>query len=120
MAGTIGPVSRSKAAYRRIYRVVRRVPRGHVVTYGQVARLAGLEGQARLVGYALSALPQHSVVPWHRVVNREGRVSRRAVPGAELSQRLLLEAEGVRFDQRGCIALDRFGWQATGPRRERR
>jgi methylated-DNA-protein-cysteine methyltransferase-like protein len=80
------------------------------VTYGDVAHLAGFEGQARLVGYALSALPTRTAVPWHRVVNREGRVSRRATPGAELDQRLLLETEGVRFDARGRIALDRFGW----------
>lgn len=97
--------------YARIYGVIRRVPRGRVATYGQVARVAGLDRQARLVGYALSALPVHSAVPWHRIVNREGRVSRRRVPGAELSQRMLLEAEGVRFDQRGRIALDRFGWR---------
>lgn len=102
--------------YARIYRVVRRVPRGRVVTYGTVARLAGLDGQARLVGYALHALPMQSTIPWHRVVNREGRVSRRAVPGVELDQRLLLEAEGVRFDGRGRIALDRFGWRTPGSR----
>jgi len=107
------PLSRT---YSRIYGVVCRVPSGRVVTYGEVARLAGYTGQARLVGYALSALPEHTSLPWHRVVNREGRVSRRAVPGAELSQRILLEAEGVRFDQGGRIALDRFGWR---PRRRR-
>lgn len=107
------PAPRSRA-YPRIYSVVRRVPRGRVVTYGEVARLAGYAGQARLVGYALSALPGHSALPWHRVVNREGRVSRRAMPGAELSQRMLLEAEGVRFDQRGRIPLDRFRWRPRG------
>lgn len=101
----------------RIYAVVRRVPRGRVVTYGKVARLAGFEGQARLVGYALSALPSHSSVPWHRVVNRAGRVSRRATAGTELEQRRLLEAEGVRFDNRGRIALERFEWHPSIRRR---
>jgi len=96
------------------------VPRGRVVTYGDVARLARLNGQARLVGYALSAMPAHSAMPWHRVVNRDGQVSRRAVPGAEVRQRILLEAEGVQFDQKGRIPLDRFGWRPAHNRRRGR
>jgi methylated-DNA-protein-cysteine methyltransferase related protein len=97
-------------AYRRIYAVVRRIPRGRVASYGQVARLAGLPGHARQVGYAMYALPAGTTVPWHRVVNAAGAVSRRRVPGAELTQRMLLLAEGVRFGPRGRIPLDRFGW----------
>lgn len=87
--------------YPRIYAVVRRIPRGRVMSYGQVARRAGLVGRARQVGYALHALPAGTKVPWHRVVNAKGEISRRRVPGSELSQRILLEAEGVRFDARG-------------------
>ena len=71
--------------YRRIYAVVRRIPRGRVASYGQVARLAGLPGHARQVGYAMHALPAGTTVPWHRVVNAQGAVSRRRVPGAELT-----------------------------------
>lgn len=96
--------------YHRIYAVVRRIPRGRVATYGQVAQLAGVAGQARQVGYALHALPPGTTVPWHRVVNATGGISRRAVPGAELEQRLLLEAEGVPFDARGRVPLDRVQW----------
>ena len=102
----------SVSSYPGIYTVVRRIPRGRVATYGQVAALAGLPGQARLIGYALSALPDHSGVPWHRVINAEGRVSlRREGPGGSIAQRLLLEREGVRFDRNGRTDLERFGWR---------
>jgi methylated-DNA-protein-cysteine methyltransferase-like protein len=97
--------------YQRIYDVVRRIPRGHVATYGQVATLAGLAGHARQVGYALHALPDGTGVPWHRVVNASGRISLRAVPGAELVQQQLLEREGVRLDARGRVPLARVRWR---------
>ena len=100
------------ASYRRIYSVVSRIPRGRVATYGQVARLAGLPGQARLVGYALSALDDRSGVPWHRVVNAEGRISpRRDGSPAATVQRLRLEQERVRFNARLAIPLDLFRWR---------
>jgi methylated-DNA-protein-cysteine methyltransferase-like protein len=97
--------------YARIYAVVRRVPRGRVATYGQVARLAGLPNGARQAGYALHALPAHSAVPWHRVVSAAGRITLRDVAGA-VTQRLLLEREGVRFDAGGRVELMRFRWKA--------
>lgn len=97
--------------YERIYRVVRRIPRGRVATYGQVARLAGMPGHARQVGYALNALSEDSGVPWHRVINARGEVSKRSEPGYERIQRELLEAEGVRFDSGRRIRLDRYGWE---------
>ena len=96
----------------RIYSVVSRIPRGRVATYGQVARLAGLPGQARLVGYALSALDERSRIPWHRVVNARGQISVRRNGGpASILQTLRLEREGVRFDAGGCISLDLFRWR---------
>lgn len=101
--------------YQRIYRVVQRIPRGRVATYGQVAAVAGLPGHARQVGYALHALPHGSDVPWHRVINAQGRVSARAEPGYDRLQRHLLEAEGVRFDAGGRVSLAAFGWR-TGRR----
>ena len=98
--------------YEQIYFVVACIPSGQVATYGQVARLAGLPGHARQVGFALSALAGKSAVPWHRVVNVQGRISPRSGdrPG-DTVQRLLLEAEGVCFDEQGRIPLDRFQWQ---------
>ncbi len=98
----------------RVYAVVRRIPRGRVATYGQVARLAGLGPHARQVGYALSALRPGSRVPWHRVINARGEVSRRARPGAELTQRMLLEREGHRFDARGRVRLSVVQWKPRG------
>src|SRR5262245_43000087 len=95
-----------------IYAVVSRIPRGRVATYGQIALLAGLPGHARLVGYALSALDEHSRVPWHRVVNAAGEISGR--PGKsnfQDLQRLRLEREGVRFDARGRLDLARRQWR---------
>lgn len=97
--------------YRRIYAVVRRIPRGKVASYGQVAALAGLPGRARQVGYAMHALPRGTGVPWQRVINAEGRVSRRRSAGAELSQRILLEREGVKFGPGARIPLEVFGWK---------
>lgn len=100
------------ASYDRIYSVVRRIPRGRVATYGQVAIVAGLPRQPRLVGYAMHALPNGTDVPWHRVINAQGRVSPRSGDGAgSLRQRALLEAEGVRFDAAGRVSLTRHGWK---------
>ena len=107
------------SSYPRIYAVVRRIPAGRVATYGQVAELAGVAGQARLVGYAMAALEQDSPVPWHRVINAQGRVSPRAgEPAGSMHQRLRLELEGVQFDARGRVPLDRFGWQPRGGARK--
>ncbi|MGE5276518.1 MAG: MGMT family protein [Acidobacteriota bacterium] len=99
----------------RICAVVARIPRGRVATYGQVALLAGMHGQARLVGYVLSGLPDGSRLPWHRVVNARGQISARRDGGPEsIVQRLRLEREGVRFDSRGSLSLERYRWR---PRR---
>ena len=107
----------STLGFERIYRVVSRIPRGRVATYGQVARLAGLAGQARLVGYALSALHEGSPLPWHRVVNARGQISARRDGGPEsVLQRLRLKRERVAFDARGCIRLDRFRWRPRATR----
>jgi methylated-DNA-protein-cysteine methyltransferase related protein len=100
------------SSHSRIYAVVSRIPRGRVATYGQVAYLAGLGGQARLVGYALNALREGSRVPWQRVVNAKGEVSPRSDgSGHEILQRLMLKREGVRFSRRGTISLPDFQWR---------
>jgi methylated-DNA-protein-cysteine methyltransferase-like protein len=97
--------------YRRIYGVVSRIPRGRVATYGQVASLARLPRQARLVGYALNVLPPRSTVPWFRVVNAKGTISLRSDGlGHDQLQARLLAREGVRFVE-GTISLDRFQWR---------
>jgi methylated-DNA-protein-cysteine methyltransferase-like protein len=107
-----------KGNFERIYAVIKRIPKGKVATYGQVAKLAGLPRHARQVGFALAALPEGAKVPWQRVVNAGGKVSAREHPNSELRQRALLEREKVAFDERGRISLARAGWTAT-PRARR-
>lgn len=104
-----------KGLYARICEVVRRVPRGKVATYGQIARLAGIPGHARQVGYALHALPRESEVPWHRIINAKGEISLKGEGPWEHRQRDLLEHEGVQFDQGGRISLRRFQWSPDAP-----
>jgi methylated-DNA-protein-cysteine methyltransferase related protein len=96
--------------YGRIFAVVRRIPRGRVATYGQIASLAGLPGGARRVGYALFSLPSATALPWQRVVNAQGGISLDP-HSSGLTQRLLLEKEGVSFDARGRIQLTRYRWR---------
>ena len=100
--------------YDRIYTAVRRIPRGRVATYGQIATLSGIPRQPRQVGYALAALHDSKPVPWHRVVNSKGEISRRSEPGFETIQRALLESEGVVFDSKDRISLERFRWSPKG------
>jgi methylated-DNA-protein-cysteine methyltransferase-like protein len=102
----------SRFSRSQVYAVVSRIPAGRVATYGQVARLAEIPGHARLVGYALSALPEGSCVPWHRVVNAKGEISPRGNGlGHDRLQALLLRREGVRIDRNGKISLAAFRWR---------
>ncbi len=98
-----------------MYALVRRIPAGRVVTYGQVAALVDAPRAARAVGGAMRRCPPG--VPWHRVVNGRGAVSRRANASGMLTQRLLLGREGVRF-VRGHVDLHRYRW-SVGPTRAR-
>jgi methylated-DNA-protein-cysteine methyltransferase related protein len=88
--------------YQLIYATVQQIPKGKVATYGQIAELAR---QARLVGYAVNNLPERTTVPWHRVENAQGKISLRTQGGADTTQILRLQREGVRFDDRGVIDL---------------
>jgi len=100
--------------YRDIWAVVRRIPRGRVATYGQIALLAGQPGQPRLVGYALHSLPENSGVPWHRVINARGMVSTRAASAGgftEPLQQAMLRQEGIFFDSHGRLDLSEYRWR---------
>jgi methylated-DNA-protein-cysteine methyltransferase-like protein len=103
--------------YRLVYRVVRRIPRGKVATYGQIAAILGQPRGARAVGMALGALRDDAVetVPWQRVVGSAGRCTHRDGFAAGIQQEML-EAEGVAFDRRGHLDLGKVRWK--GPRRE--
>ena len=106
LAGSVNPF------YHRIYRVVGKIPKGRVATYGIVARLAGRPGAARTVGWALSALPEENDVPWWRVINAAGRISLAAHDHNAVLQRALLLREGVRFAPGGAVSLGSYGWPA--------
>ncbi len=94
---------------RAIYTVVAGIPHGRVATYGQVAALAGVRGNARQVGYALAAIPESLDLPWHRVINARGGVSARKRTRLHDLQRQLLELEGIEF-LGGMVDLGRFRW----------
>lgn len=96
--------------YKKIYEVVKQIPRGRVATYGQIADLAGIPGQARQVGYALSAL-KDAGVPWHRVINARGEISTRSDSAFESLQRILLEQEEIDFTEEGVIPLAIYRWR---------
>ena len=99
------------SAYDKVYAVVRQIPEGRVATYGQIAQLANLPGQARLVGYALYRVDRRSNVPWHRVINAKGEISdspyRR---GSDDLQRSLLKQEAIAFSASGKISLQKYQW----------
>jgi len=105
-------MSRRKDSYRIIYEVVRKIPSGKVATYGQIARLAGLPGQARQVGYALHYLPSQTKVPWQRVINSRGRISFPLDSVAWSMQKSILESEGVQFDESDSISLPQYQWKS--------
>lgn len=98
-------------AFERIYTVVRKIPRGKVATYGQVARLAGNPRWARVVGYALHGNPDPDGIPCYRVVNRDGRPSPAFVFGGVQVQVALLRQDGVAFLPDGTVDMERFQWR---------
>jgi methylated-DNA-protein-cysteine methyltransferase related protein len=100
-----------------VYGLVKKIPRGRVTTYGEVARALGLRGGARAAGYAMAATPKGRGIPWHRVVGAGGRIRVRD-PHASL-QRRLLESEGVAVEG-GQVDLARCAWTAKKPGGKRR
>lgn len=98
--------------YEAIYAMVRQIPAGQVATYGQIAELIGLYGRARVVGYALFRVAPESEIPWQRVVNAKGMISKSPLrQGSDEFQRMLLEQEGVVFNAQEQIDLQRYRWR---------
>ena len=93
----------------KIYEVVKRIPKGQVATYGQVATLAGNSRWSRVVGYALHANPSEHEIPCYRVVSKGGYVADSFAFGGANVQRELLEADGVEFED-GHVILEKFQW----------
>lgn len=119
------PLPETISSWDAFYRVVRRIPRGRVCTYGAVAAMAGHPRHSRHVGYALAALKETGStqgVPWQRVLGKKAgeraAITIKDPVGAGI-QRSILESEGVVFDEKGNISLARFGW-FEGPKRAKK
>lgn len=98
--------------YQRVYKLVEQIPRGKVATYGQIADLLGLFGRARQVGYALYRLGAGSTIPWHRVINAQGKISHSPQrQGSDELQRELLAQEGLVFNSEEQVDLKQYRWQ---------
>ena len=95
-----------------VWHVVNGIPRGHVLTYGEVARLAGMSRAARRVSQAMRRAPRGMNLPWHRVINAQGKISIPEDSPGHQRQKELLELEGVVF-LNGKIDLQRFGYQGA-------
>jgi methylated-DNA-protein-cysteine methyltransferase related protein len=101
--------TKQSASLQRLRRVVKSIPRGRVMTYGDLAVAAGMPGAARAAGRAMWAMGPD--VPWQRVLGRkDARRAHITHERGKLEQRRLLEKEGVRFDAGGTVALGEFGW----------
>ena len=96
-----------------VYKVVERVPKGKVTTYGDVARLTGHPRASRQVGWALHVNPRPGEVPCHRVVVKDGRVTEGFAFGGPEVPRALLENEGVIFDENGFIDMKKYRWEGN-------
>ena len=98
-----------QGAYEQVYELARRIPKGRVMTYGQIAALIGQRLSARAVGWAMHGCPAN--VPWQRVVNASGGCSTDRLPDIpEGLQRAMLEDEGIEFRKNGTLELGRYRW----------
>ena len=93
----------------RAVKIIQSIPAGKVTTYGQIARMAGNPRGARQVARILHAMSESHGLPWHRIINAQGRIALSA-PDAFALQKGLLEAEGILVDNSGCVDLSTYGW----------
>ena len=98
----------------RVFRIVRMIPRGHVMTYGQIAEILGEGYTARTVGFVMHS--SNDKTPWHRVINAQGGCSTRGLVLPHDKQQRMLEAEGVSFNERGRCELQQYLWIPAGPK----
>lgn len=104
------PVDRTGEFVAAVGAVIARIPRGRLLTYGDVARLAGFPGRPRQVGRALKALPETTKLPWHRVVNAQGLVPQRGRVWGAYEQMARLRKEGIPVDPDGRLPLAKHRW----------
>lgn len=98
--------------HQSVWKVVSEIPSGHVLTYGEVARLSGMPRAARRVSQALRRAPRGLNLPWHRVINSQGKISFPEDSGGWIKQKNKLEEEGVVF-LKGKINLEQFGYRGA-------
>jgi methylated-DNA-protein-cysteine methyltransferase-like protein len=110
-----GRFAKPKNFYEAVYRVVILIPRGRVMTYGQIATILGAPRASRAVGYAMRACPDG--IPWQRVINGKGQISARTEVERPILQQMMLQREGIRFDKTGTCDLDRLRWEPADPER---
>ena len=110
------PAEAEENFYTAVYRLVREIPKGRLMTYGQIAVILGHPRAARAVGYALKACKGHDV-PWQRVINAQGRISAKGEVVRPMRQRELLEREGVAFDRAETCDLKGLRWEPKDPER---
>ena len=108
-------VDKTDKDYReRVFRIVRMIPRGHVMTYGQIAEILGEGYTPRTVGFVMHSA--NDKTPWHRVINAQGGCSTRGLVLPHDKQQRMLEAEGVSFNENGRCELQRYLWIPTEPK----
>jgi methylated-DNA-protein-cysteine methyltransferase-like protein len=105
----IKEISQSPSLTQRVKDIIKKIPRGKIATYGQIATCAGNPRAARLVIWVLNSSSQKDKLPWHRVVNSKGKISLKPGHGYEI-QKELLQKEGVEFDEKDTIDFDRYLW----------
>ena len=110
VAGTLNPRLWKHPTLLKVWSTAKTIPRGRVTTYGQLAAAAGFPRAARLAGFALKNTPPKMELPWHRVLNAQGKISFPRNSAAFREQRRRLEAEGVVF-LGGRVDLKRYGWK---------
>ena len=96
-----------------VIKLIKSIPRGKVATYGQIACLSGFYPSVRRVVWILHSCSEQEGLPWHRVVNRRGAISLKPGAGYE-KQKAMLKKEGIGFDEKGRIDLDRYLWEPDG------
>ena len=109
MKKKIKEISQSPSLTQRVKDIIKKIPRGRIATYGQIATCAGNPRAARLVIWVLNSSSQKDKLPWHRVVNSKGKISLKPGHGYEIQKGMLMK-EGVKFDAKGTIDFDRFLW----------
>lgn len=111
MAGSNSSLRDTPSYRERVYQLVLRIPRGRVMSYGLVARVLGEGYDARVIGYIMHATPKDGrSIPWHRVINSQGRCSTAGLTTPPDLQQRLLEAEQIVFDDKGRCRMEKYLW----------